>query len=301
MNTRALIDLIALSAIWGASFLLIKIGVAEVSPFTFAAWRVIVGAATLFAVLKVRGVALPRQGRAWRAFAVTGLLGVALPFAAISWGTQHIASGLSAILNASMPLFTVILAAAIGEERLTARRVAGVLAGFAGIVVLTLPNLRGGLDVGLLGELAVVLAALSYAVSILYARRRVLSYGPLTASFGQVAMGAVWLLPAMALEQPWAAAAPSWRVVAAVLAIGVLGTGIAYIIYYRLLAALGPTGTSLVTFIVPLFGIFWGWAILQEYLSWHAFAALGLIVSGLVLVNGLPTARRRPVPAPAGE
>jgi len=270
------------------------------SPFVFAALRVMIGAATLLVVLRVSSVALPRGRRLWGSFAVTGLLGVALPFAAISWGTQHIASGLSAILNATMPLFTVILAGLIGEERLTARRVAGVAAGFGGILVLTLPSLRSGLRAGLLGELAVVLAALSYSVSILYVRRHVMKHcSPLVASFGQVTTAAVWLLPFMLWERPWAAPWPSPQVIGAILAIGVLGTGIAYILYYRLLAAVGATGTSLVTFVVPVFGIFWGWAILHEHLSWTAFVALGLIVVGLVLVNGLPVAQRRAAPAAA--
>ena len=299
MNARSLVDLITLGAIWGASFLLIKIGVTEVSPIVFAAWRVIIGAATLLVALRGRGIALPRGRRAWLDFGVTGLLGVALPFVAISWGTQHIDSGLSAILNATMPLFTVILAGLIGEERFTARRVAGVLTGFGGILVLTLPSLGNGLRTSLLGELAVVSAAMSYAVSILYARRRIMGqHGPMAASFGQVAAGALWLLPLMLLERPWASPWPSIQVIVALLIIGILGTGIGYILYYRLLAAVGATGTSLVTFVVPVFGIFWGWAILHEHLSWGAFVALGLILVGLVLVNGLPGVARRPAPAP---
>lgn len=287
MTYSLLLSLLLLSAIWGASFLFIKIGVATIGPFTFATLRVLTGALTLLVAVIATRQKLPREFRTWRHFAFMGVFGILLPFAAISWGTQYIPSGLSAILNATMPLFTVILAALVGAERLVLRRVLGVLLGFAGIVVLTSPQLKGGVvQASLWGELAIVLASLSYAVSILYARHNVVHQPPIVTSLGQVSMGCLFLIPLSLAEKPWTFS-PSTAAIAAVLAVGILGTGIAYILYYRLLQGLGATGTSLVTNIVPVFGIFWGWLILGERLGWPAFVALATILGGLVLVNGL--------------
>ena len=286
--------LILLAALWGASFLFIKIAVTDIGPMTYAMFRVLVGAITLLLVIVARRTKLPKDRRVWAHFCFMGAVGILVPFAAISWGTQYIDSGLSAILNAAMPLFTFLLSLAIGDDSPTVRRILGLLVGFAGILVLTWPQLGGGLQTSLLGELAVVLAALSYAIAILYARRKLSDQQPLVASLGQVSMGFLFLLPLGLLEQPWTQTY-SLKVVGAILASGVLGTGLAYILYYRLLKTIGATGTSLVTYVVPLFGVFWGWAILNERLSWNAFAALLLILCGMLLVNNVSLRRRPPL------
>lgn len=293
MDRHAIRDLLLLGLIWGASFLFIKIGIATIDPFSFAAARVTIGAATLWLVWRHGGAAFPRDRRATATFAVLGLVGIALPFAATNWGTQFIPSGLAAILNATMPLFTVLLAVASHAEILTARCAVGVCCGFAGIVLLSWPKLSGAaLDQGgLAGETALVGAAVCSAAGIVYARHRARDYSPLATSTGQITAGALWLLPLWLAQRPWAGPAPSWQAVAAALAIGVLGTGVAYVLYYRLLAAWGASGASLVTYLVPIFGIFWGWAVLGEHLPWQAFAALGAIATGLALVNS-PRARR---------
>lgn len=301
MPPSAVGQLVLLGAIWGASFLFIKIGVSEMGPITFAAVRVFIGSVTLALALWVRRQPIPRRVGTWLRLLVMGILGTAIPFAAISWGTQYIPSGLSAILNATMPLFTVVLAAACGSERLTPWRLAGVAIGFCGIVVLALPKLGGGLEPSLLGEMAVVAAALSYAVGIVYARRALADQPPLVAAFGQISTSCL-VLSLLALLEPAPLAFPSAAAVGSLLAVGMLGTGIAYIIYYRLLQMVGPTNTSLTTYISPLFGILWGFLILGERLSWHAFVALLLIFLGLVCVNRRParaTGRQAPAIAPA--
>jgi len=294
--------LLLLSAIWGASFLFIKIGVAEMGPLTFAMLRVMIGSAILLLVLAARRERLPRDRALWRHFLVTGLFNALIPFSLIAWGTQYIPSGLSAILNATTPIFTLILAALFGDERLRLGRVLGVLLGFGGIAVLTYPQLQQGFQASLWGELAVVLGSLSYAIAIVYARRHLAEQPPLTNSLGQLLMGSLLFIPFALGEQPWTQH-PSWRAVGALLALSIVGTALAYLIYYRLIRELGATATALVTNIVPVFGIFWGWLILSERLSWHAFAALAMILAGVVLVNNL-LARRRPRPVaktPAGE
>jgi len=294
--------LMLLSAIWGASFLFIKIGVTDMGPLTFAMLRVLIGSVILLAVVRLRRQPIPRGRRTWGHLAVMGAVGIAVPFAMISWGTQYIPSGLSAILNAAMPLFTLLLAVLLGDERFGPKRLLGVLLGFGGILVLTMPQLRGGLQASLLGQLAVVLGALSYAVAVVYARRHIVDQPPLIASLGQVSTGCLLLIPLSLLEKPWGQTS-SLRAIGAVLALGSLGTALAYILYHSLIQRVGATATSLVTYIVPVFGIFWGWLILGERLSWNAFVALLMILVGLVFVNELPIgslvrARR---PAAVGE
>ena len=278
--------LMLLSAIWGASFLFIKIGVSEIGPLTFAMLRVLVGSIILLLIIALRRQRIPRDRAVWARFAIMGAVGITLPFAVISWGTQFIPSGLSAILNAAMPLFTFILAVLLGDERFGPRRIVGLLIGFGGILTLTWPQLASGLEASLLGELAVVLGALSYAVAVVYARRYIVDQPPLVASLGQVSTGFLLLLPLSLLERPWSQT-PSMTAIWAVLALGSLGTAVAYVLYHSLIQGIGATGTSLVTYIVPVFGVFWGWLVLGERLSWHAFAALGMIFAGLVLVNNV--------------
>ena len=287
MDLAHLLWLLLLSAIWGASYMLIKIGVATIEPLTFAMVRVLFGTLTLLGIALARRQALPRAARDWGRFAFVGVFNILVPFGAISWGTQHIPSGVAAILNATMPLFVFILAVSSGTETLSWVRLGGLLIGFGGIVVLTLPRLEGGLSLGLLGSLAIVLAALSYAVATVYARRHLTGYPPLVASLGQIGTGWLFLLVASCLfERPWAQPLTAGPVAAAAF-LGAVGTAVAYLIYYRLVAAVGATKTSVTTYIVPLFGVLWGWVILSERLSWHAFAALGMILVGLVLANDL--------------
>lgn len=291
MSLNSLALLLSLGAVWGASFLCIKIGVTDLSPFTFAALRVLIGALVLLAVIVLRRQPWPRGARLYGHFAFMGFVGITIPFAAIAWGTQYIASGLSAILNATMPLFTFVLAVLLGDEGLSGRRALGLLIGFLGIVVLAWPQLQAGVRSELLGQLAIVVASLSYAIAIIYARRHLTQQPPLVTALGQVAMGCLFFAPLALAEAPWQQTFTA-RALGAASIVGAIGTGLAYIIYYRLVRDIGPTGTSLVTYIVPLFGIVWGWVVLREALSWHAFAALGFIFVGLILVSGLPQLRR---------
>jgi drug/metabolite transporter (DMT)-like permease len=293
--------LLLLSAIWGASFLFIKIGVSEIGPITFSMLRVLIGSAVLLAIVLTRRQRESVERGVWRRFAFVGLFGTALPFTCIGWGTQFITSGLSAILNATTPLFAFILATALGSEELRAARAVGVMVGIGGIVVLMWPQLQGGWHASLLGELAVVAGSLCYAISAVYMRKNLTGQPALLTALGQVGMGCLILIPFSLLERPWEFS-PSPRAVAALLALGIVGTGLAYIIYVRLIQGIGATGASLVTQIVPLFAVFWGWLVLAERPGWNALLALGMILVGLLLVNGLPLRRRpEPVAVPAAE
>lgn len=283
--------LLMLSAIWGASFLLIKIGVSEIGPITFSMLRVLIGSLVLAAIVLTRRRWEPVGHGVWWRFAFVGFFGTALPFAVIGWGTQFIPSGLSAILNATTPLFTFILATALGSEELRAARAVGVVIGLGGIVVLMWPQLQGGRHASLLGELAVVAGSLCYAISAVYMRRNLAGQPALLTALGQVGMGCLVLLPFSLLERPWEFSL-SPRVVSALLLLGIVGTGLAYIIYVQLIQGIGATATSLVTQIVPLFAVFWGWLVLAERPGWNALLALGMILTGLLLVNGLPLRKK---------
>ncbi|MFO7696277.1 MAG: DMT family transporter [Anaerolineae bacterium] len=292
--------LFLLGAIWGASFLLIKIGIAEIAPMTFALLRIAIGAVTTALVLAIGRQRLPRERRTWGHLAVMGLLGIGIPYAAISWGTQYIPSSLSAILNGMMPIFTFLVVVIMGSERFTLRRLVGVILGFAGTAVLVLPQLTaGGLQASVLGSLAVILAALSYAVAAVYAKRYVSHLPYQIATFGQLALAALMLLPLAIAEPSWRAEL-TMRSVGSLLFLGTVSTALAYLIYYRLIREAGATFTSLVTYISPPFGVFWGRLILNEPITWNVIAALGLILVGLLLVRVAPRSPR-PVPQSVPE
>jgi len=301
MQSISVVLLVVLGAIWGASFLLIKIGAQEVAPMTFATLRVAIGALTTAIVLVATRQDLRRFRAQWGHLVIMGLFGIALPFAAITWGTQHIPSSLSAILNGMMPIFTFLVVVINGSERATFRRFLGVSLGFAGTAVLVLPQLSAADGhLGLLGALAVVMAALSYAVAAVYAKRHVSHLPPQLASFGQLLTAALMLLPFAIIEPSWRMAV-TWRSIAPLLALGVVGTSLAYLIYYRLIRDAGDTFTSLVTYISPPFGVFWGRAILREPITWNVAAALGLITLGLLLVRAAPSAPRANASAIVGD
>jgi len=296
-----------LGIIWGASFMFIKVGVAEIGTFAFPWLRVLIAAAVMWIVIRLRGKKLPRDWRVWRLYAIQGTLGIAFPFAALAWGSQYIPSGLSAILNATMPMFTYILAVLTGSEKLRVGSTVGLLIGLAGILVLTLPKLQPGMQASLWGQLAVIAGALSYACAAVFARRKLTGQPPEFTSFGQFTFSFLLLTPLALAQRPWAIR-PSSGAITSLLVLSILGTGFAYLIYFRLIRALGATGTSLVTYISPVFSIFWGWVILRERLSWHAFVAFGLILVGLLLVNdmarrfpALMTRPRTPHPAEGAE
>ncbi len=287
MSARHIGLLLLLGAIWGASFMFIKIGVNELGPFTFAALRVLTGSLVLLGILLAKKQTLPRDGRTWRAFAFLGVFNVLVPFGLIAWGEKSIPSGIAAILNASMPLFTLLLAAAFDKEQITIGRILGLLLGFAGILILMLPQLDSQQKTNIWGELAVIVAVISYAVATVFAHRNTGHVNPLTASFGQISMGFLCLTPFALTEHPWTVT-PSLKVVMAVLAIGVFGTAIAYLIYFRLVQEGGATLASLVTFISPLFGIVYGRLVLGERISWVALISLACILGSIMLIRGAP-------------
>lgn len=280
-----------LSVIWGGSFLFIGIAVRELPPLIIVAMRVLLAALALQIVLRVMGLRLPRERQAWAAFFGMGILNNVIPFSLIVWGQGHIASGLASILNATTPLFTVIVAHYFtNDERLTGARLGGVTVGFIGVAVMIGSAAFTSFNTHVLAQLAVLGAALSYAFSGVFGRRfKTLRIAPLTAATGQVTASSCILLPvSLIVDRPWILPLPSTATVLAVLALALVSTAVAYLIFFRLLARAGATNVGLVTFLIPVSAILFGVLILGETLEWRHMAGMALIAAGLMLIDGRP-------------
>jgi drug/metabolite transporter (DMT)-like permease len=281
--------LVTLAVLWGGSFFFGKVALADLAPFTVVFGRVSVAAVALNLIVAATGNRVPASARVWGTFAVMGLVNNLIPFSLIFWGQTHIASGLASILNSTTPLFTVVLAHVLTrDERLTANRLGGVLAGLAGVVVMIGPDVLGGLRANVLAQGAVLCAALSYALAGIYGRR-FRSVPPLVTAAGQVTATSVMMLPVMLLaDHPWSLPLPGARAWAAVAALALLCTALAYVIYSRILAVAGATNLLLVTFLIPVSALLLGGSILGERLEPRHFGGMGLIALGLAAIDGRP-------------
>lgn len=289
MTARQWAMLLTLAALWGGSFLFNAVAVQALPVMTIVAARVGLAALVLLATLPLLGIALPRGAAVWRAFAVMGLLNNAVPFTLIVWGQAHIPSGLASILNATTPLFAVLLAHWLtADERLTASRLAGVVLGLGGVAVLVGPVALAGFGAGGLAELACIGAALSYALAGIYGRRfRAMGVAPLAVATGQVTASSVLLVPlALTVDRPWALPVPGTAALLAVLALALLATALAYWLYFRLLASAGATNLLLVTLLVPPVAVALGALVLGEVPTARHAAGLALIAAGLATIDG---------------
>ncbi len=287
LSSRAWMELLLLAAIWGASFAAIRIALDELGPLTVVAHRVGWAMLALWAVVWWRRLPLPRDARVWFAFLMMGLLNNAIPFGLMAWGQLHIASGLTAILNAATAIFGVLMAALFfADERLTPGKVMGVTLGFAGVATaIGLENLRN-FDLRALAQLAVIAGTVSYALASVWGRKRLGDQPPLVAAAGMLTGGTVILLPlAWAIEGPITLdlAPRTWGAIAYV---GLISTAFAYLLYYRVLAMAGSGNLMLVTLLVPPFAITLGAWLLEETLYASAFAGFGLLVTGMIILDG---------------
>ncbi|THV14370.1 DMT family transporter [Rhizobium rhizophilum] len=289
MNARDWLMLTVLSVIWGGSFFFTGIAVRELPPFTIVAARVGLAALALLVGLKLAGISMPRAPKIWLAFFGMGLLNNMIPFSLIVWGQGHIASGLASILNATTPLFGVVVAHLLTrDEKMTGGRLAGTIVGFAGVALMIGPSALSGFGSHLIAELAVLGAALSYSFAGVYGRRfKAMGINPIVTATGQISASAVLMIPiALVVEQPWTLAAPGLPTMAALVAIALISTALAYIIFFRILASAGATNLMLVTFLIPVSAILLGWLFLGEVLAPQHFIGMATIVAGLVLIDG---------------
>ncbi|MDH3473635.1 MAG: DMT family transporter [Rhodospirillales bacterium] len=288
MGPREWLLLLALALLWGGSFFFAELALVELRPLTVVLGRVGFAALALWTVLALSGRRLPASPRLWGAFLVMGALNNAIPFSLIVWAQVELDSGLAAILNATTPLFTVLLAHLVtAEERLTWNRVAGVLLGLGGVAVLIGPGALTGLGLAGLAQIAVLAAALSYACAGLYGRR-FRGLPPSSAAAGMLTASTVLLLPlALFVERPWTFA-PGPSTWAALLGLALLCTALAYLLYFRILASAGATNLLLVTFLIPPGALLLGAMFLGERPEWTAYAGMALIFAGLAAVDGRP-------------
>ena len=275
-----------LSLLWGGSFFFVGVAVKEATPLTIVWCRVSLAAVILLVVVRLRGEKMPSAPGVWGAFFIMGALNNLIPFSLIVWGQTHIESGLASILNATTPIFSVVLAHFLTrEERLTGNRIAGVLIGWSGVALLIGIESLQGFGVAVWGQLAVLGAALSYALAAIYGRR-FQGYSPLVVATGMLCASALMTTPlALILEQPWHLS-PGGVTLAALFGLAAVSTSLAYIIYFRILAAAGATNILLVTFLIPISAILLGGSVLGERLGWNAFAGMGLVFVGLIAIDG---------------
>lgn len=282
--------LVLLSIIWGGSFFFGKVAIAEIPPLTMVLTRVIIGALALFLIARMSGIRISLDRRLAVEFAVMAVIANIIPFGLIAWSQQHLPSGLSSILNAATPLFTVLVAQTFTrDEKFTVGKLMGVLLGFIGVAVMMGPALLGQLGgYHLPAQLAAIGATISYGFAAVYGRR-FRKIPPLAVALLQLTASSLLLLPAaLAIDKPWLLPMPSLHVLAALVGLGVLSTGIAYILYFRVLARNGATNISLVTFLVPVSAILLGALVLDEALEPREFIGFGLIALGLAAIDGRP-------------
>lgn len=289
MSLRDWSLLITLSILWGGSFFFVRVALDGVPPLTLVLARVVIASALLLLLLRATGEALPRRRDVWLTLAVMALLNNIIPFSLIFWGQTAIPAGLAAILNATTPLFTVIVMHLFtDDDRATPGKAVGVALGFAGVVVLVGPAVTGALDTPLWALAACLAAALSYAFSGLWGRRiKPLGLTPTFTAWAQLTVTSLVMTPVVALvDRPWALALPGLPAIAAVVALAVLSTALAYTLFFRILASAGPSNLLLVTFLIPVSAILLASLFLGERLAWTHFAGMALIGLGLAAIDG---------------
>ena len=289
MSGRDWTILIVLSVIWGGSFFFIEIGLRSIEPLSLVLIRVALAAAALWLFLWARGGRAALPGEAIAAFFALALLNNVLPFILFAYGQREIASGLASILNATTPIWGVIVAHLFtDDEKMTPAKILGVLLGFGGVAVLIGADFLRDIGGDLLAQLACLFATLSYALAGVYGRRfKRMGVAPTSVARGQLTASTLMMLPlVLVFEQPWSAPAPTLESLAAISALALVCTAVAYILYFELLASAGATNSLLVTFLIPVTAILLGWAVLGEVLEPRHFAGMALIGLGLAAIDG---------------
>ena len=285
MSRRDALLLLLLSAIWGSSFLFIKLGVDVLEPSVVVLGRLVCGGLFLAALLPGRGGLRPLRGHLF-SLVVLGALNNAVPFWLLGFAETNLPTGLTAVIQAAAPIFTVILASRIDvTQRVSGSRLIGIAVGFIGVALLV--GVQSGDN--LVAAFAVIGVSLCYAVSVLYAGRTVREIPPLQVSLGQLGCAAVLMAPFGLAQLP--GTTPPAKVWFAVIALGILGTGIAYLLYFAIIASAGASRAILVTYLVPAFALAYGAVFLDEAVTATALLGLVLILGGTALATGLARAK----------
>jgi drug/metabolite transporter (DMT)-like permease len=286
LSTRDWFKFIALSLIWGTSFLWIKIAVTEVGPFILVVFRTLFAALTILTFLLYRRIKMPRARSWWWRFIFVGFFNVALPFVLISWSEEYVSSGMASLMNCTMPLWTAILATIfLADEPLTWNKGAGLLVGFGGVVLLISNQINGGVKGVEISLGMLLVAAISYAISSVFIRRNIQGIPAETQSLGQMGTAFLMILPVAALADPplrFPHLALTWL---ALLWLGILGSGVATILSYSLLNSVGSTRTSLTSYVYTLIAVLLGAVFLNEPLNWQLIVGGVMIIAGVMWVN----------------
>ncbi|MHB2169203.1 DMT family transporter [Alsobacter sp. R-9] len=291
MDARDWAQLLLLSVLWGGSFLFIGVAVREIPPLLIVTVRVGLAASALWLVVWLMRVPRPRGAATWRTLVGMALLNNVVPFSLFAWAQAHIPSGVASILNATTPLFLVVVAHwATRDERMTGNRLFGVLSGLVGVAVMlgAAPSLGSGTEI--LAEAACLGAAACYALSNVYGRRfHAMGIAPLAIAAGQTTMSFLIMLPvALVVVQPWTLAPASPLAWACVAALALPSTAFAYVLFFRILASAGATNLGLVTFLIPVTAVLLGVLVLGETLALRHLAGMALIALGLAAIDGRP-------------
>ncbi len=286
MGIKEWVLLILLSILWGGSFFFVGVAVKELPPLTIVLCRVSLASIILLAVVYLKGERMPTSISIWGSFMIMGALNNLIPFCLIVWGQTHIESGLASILNATTPIFSVVLAHFFTrEEKFTMNRVSGIVIGWIGVSVLIGIDFIKGADIEVIGQIAVLGAAISYAFAAIYGRR-FKNMNPIVVATGMLCGSAIMMIPiTLYFDQPWSLA-PNAVTMMSVLGLAAFSTSLAYIIYFHVLATAGPTNLLLVTFLIPVSAIVFGVMFLGEQLGWEVFVGMGVIFIGLITIDG---------------
>lgn len=287
MRLKNFLLLLFLASLWGPSFLFIKIAVVEIPPITLAAWRIFVAAIVINIYLYARGGTFVKDIQFWKHVTIAGFFAHALPFVLINWGEQFIDSALASILNGLTPIFTIVMANfVIQDDRMDLGKVIGAIFGFIGLVILVLPSLVSGFQANTMGIFAVGIAAASYGVALVYARLNLKGTKPVYAPASQLLVTSIYLLPfSLAVDGPVKVMDLSWAALGSVLVLAILGTALAFVIYYKLLDSSSASYLSLVTYLIPLYGVVLGVTLLDETLTMSTILGAVLILLGIGVVN----------------
>ena len=289
MRSRDTLDLFVLSALWGASFLFMRIAVPEFGPIVLAELRVVIASLFLFPILMLRAD-VGELTTHWKKLAIVGTVNSAVPFILLPFATLYLTGGFAAILNATSPLWAAVIAWIWLSARLDISRITGLVIGFAGVVVLVWDKAGFDLSGASLAIIAAILASFFYGIGANYTKKYLQEISPLAIATGSQLAAAIVLLPgAIAL---WPEGPISLQAWAAIITMGILSTGLAYIIYFRLIANVGPASAITVTFLVPGFAVFWGAVVLDEKLTTPMVIGCAIILIGTALATGLLSLRR---------
>jgi drug/metabolite transporter (DMT)-like permease len=285
--------LILLSIFWGGSFFFVEIALRDFQPFTVVFLRVILAAIILLGVVYIRGQKMPASPKMWGAFFVMGALNNAIPFSLIVWGQTRIDSGVASIFNATTPIFTVLLAHLMTtDEKMTIRKLVGVLIGFLGVCIMMAPEIKDGFSWRGLGQIAVLGAAISYSFAGIFGKRLKNTSAVVNAT-GMLICSSIMMLPfAIIIDSPWTLK-PSLDAMTAILGMATISTAVAYLLYFGILASAGATNVLLVTFLIPISALLLGVGVLGEVIRILEYTGMGCIFLGLILIDGRALNRTR--------